>query len=418
MATYSTDFSEYSLGSNLSDWSDFWSTGDFTWEPENNSGTYAVGSKWCYFNASASSRKVVTWDDIGSVSDVDILMLVKGTATGSGGYRVFARVNGTSGNEDGYFFTVTSTAMNLHKYVGGVSTSIQSSNFSAFASTLYWMRFRVNGTDLKGKIWNVDCVEPNDWHIEGTDASLASGAVGFASFLSTIDLRVDFFECVTGGGSATYPPAAFAYNDAFKFTTLPTTGQSYVNYARAMGGQFIDSGRSLHGVGIWCTDHSDDIRVAVYSGGSLSTGLAGADLLYDFGKTSGAVVNDYVQLWCGTPVAVPQSAPLWIVVKGDNAGGFETIWDGDLPHCGNFQIARGRGDVTAIIGDDPDVAFPDPFTAGVTTFANSIYGFKIYLDGHPDSEVVTTTTTTSSTTSTTATTTTVPYLQPSIFIVT
>ena len=66
--TYTTDFSEYTTGVNLSDWTDFWSSGGFTYLAATNSGDYAVGSKLCNFVQTSTSRKVLTWDDIGNVN--------------------------------------------------------------------------------------------------------------------------------------------------------------------------------------------------------------------------------------------------------------------------------------------------------------------------------------------------------------
>ena len=149
-----------------------------------------------------------------------------------------------------------------------------------------------------------------------------------------------------------------------------------------------EAGRSLRGIGLYCTDHSDDVRVAVYSGGTLANGPGSAGdeatLLRDFGKTSGAVVNDWVKLW-GDAVEIPAGEPLWVVVKGDNAAGFEVIFStlSKMGVTADYQTAKGRGVVSGQVGTDPDVAFAGTFPTGNAVFTDDIHGFMIYLDGDP-----------------------------------
>lgn len=394
MAIYSTDFSEYTTGIDLSDWTDFYGTGTVTFEAGlNTTEPFPAGTKYLELNASATDKNVVTWDDVGNAADVDIVCSVDhdfiSNCSGTG---VVVRASGTAGNEDGYLIQLSYTVVRIYKLVAGVATVLITETFLWREDVKYWVRFRANGTDLKAKVWAGDAVEPEDWTLETTDSSHSTGAVGVMCFTNAYKVWFDYFECVTISGSATYPPSGLTDNNAFRTTYISHSTHDYLDSGRALGGLFNGAGRKLKGVGIYCTDHSDDIRIAVYSGGALATGPAGATLLKDFGKTSGVVVDDFVQIFTTDDINVPDGDPLWIVIKGDNAAGFEFTYTIRDAECGDYQKALGRCNVLTPIGKDPDVAFDATFPAGAVSFANYWYNTQIYLDGHPDAPTVDSTT--------------------------
>ena len=403
MATYTTYFSEYTIGNSLSDWSDYWSVGGITYLAEANSGTYKVGTKQVDFVATTAGDKSLTWDDIGSVSDVDVLAKVK-TGSASPSLQILARVSGAYAARNSYYFLLWSGGASIGKKVAGAGSALLSKTFVVYSDIEYWVRFRVNGTNLKARIWAVDAVEPNDWLLETTDSDLSSGHCGLGH-VSAKNFKCDFFECVTGGGIATYPPASWNYDTAFR-KIYHTTGSSIgVNWSIAMSGQFIDTSRKLTGVGVYCVTHNDDIRVAVYTGGSLATGPAGATLLKDFGKTSGALTGDYVNIFTTDDIDVPSATPIWIVIKGNNSTGFYNAYITDPDYAGDFQQATGRFVTTTHISSDPDVAYPSTFPSGSGSFANYWFRTKIYLDGYIDAPTTTSTSTSSTSTTSTSTTT-------------
>jgi hypothetical protein len=376
MTVYTTDFSEYTTGLSLSDWTDYWGTGDFTYLAQANSGTFKVGTKECNYLVNNNDRSVLTWDDIGSVANSDIIVKVNANNFDSAGIRLYSRVSGSSGNENSYLFGISNTNISIDKYVASVSTSIISIDFISKADTNYWIRFQTSGTTIRGKIWAEDAIEPAEWKFSTTDSSLTSGAVGFGGFYATVDYEVDYFSCGTGTDNAIFPPSGWDLSDKFGYVGN-TEADSYVSAARAFGGLFDLADKTLIGIRLYCHDHSDDVRVGVYSGGDLSTGLNNATLLYDFGKTSGTATG-YIELSC-SPVAIPQNDPLWITVKGDNAAGFGLSYVNDSINSGNFQIIRGRCDINAIIGNDPDVSFPSTFPDTSGSFANFWFDWNILI---------------------------------------
>lgn len=379
MALIETLFSEYPDGA-PADWTDYWSTGDFTATVESNaSGDIDFGTKWLKYETNADDRSVLTWDDLGSMSDVSVLAKIRvGASAETNGIRLFLRVGGADTTEDSYHLEIMPTVFRINKYVSGSGTILTSLGFQLFINTEYWIKFQAIGTALKAKIWDASAIEPYDWHLEVTDTSHASGYVGIGAYDLNQDFYLDYFGVDTTEVSLS---SAFLDDLCFSATTMPTTNSAFANGGRAMGGYFTESDRKLKGVGVWCkATHADQIRVAVYSGGDLTTGPQGSTLLKDFGLTSGSAVDQWIDIMTADDISIPINAPLWIVIKGDNASGFNYIYTGNSAHCGDFQITRGRTDVESIIGKDPDVAFASTFPAGTDTFFANWYGVRIILD--------------------------------------
>lgn len=381
MAIYTTDFSEYTIGNPLSDWTDYWATGDFTFLAQANSGDYKVGTKECNYLVSASDRSVLTWDDIGSVADSDIIVKVNANSNTVGnGIRIYSRVSGSDGSENAYFLDIRDDEFALLKYVSGSATGLSTAvNFVFKDNTNYWVRFQTTGTTVRAKIWGEGAIEPTEWKISRTDSSLTSGYCGFGGYDASVDYEVDYFSCGTGVDSAVFPPAGWELSDKFGYVGGTDLIGSLSSTTRALGGLFDPvEDKNLTGIRINHNGHTTDIRVAVYSGGVLSTGLNNATLLHDFGKVASS--SSPLELSCSA-VSIPDNEPLWIIVKSSSTGtGFDINYTADEGNSGNYQIARGRCDVTSIIGSDSDVAFPATFADTSGTFSSNWYDWNILLE--------------------------------------
>jgi len=66
--------------------------------------------------------------------------------------------------------------LDLEKDVTGTATQITNTTFTITANTLYWLRFRCQGTNLKAKIWADGSSEPGSWTLTTTDSALTSAA--------------------------------------------------------------------------------------------------------------------------------------------------------------------------------------------------------------------------------------------------
>ena len=188
-----TVFSEYDLGaipgaSPNDDWTERWHTTLAACTIESG-GDH--GGQFLRVDHSGENRYALSWDAVGDVADVDIIARIRWAEQLQGVARVYARGSGTTG-ETGYFVDVHSDTdeIELWRYNNGAATQIGSALSKAIVEdTWYWLRFRVVGTALKYKMWIDGVSEPVSWDKEETDATLATGWVGFGSY------RGNFNDC-------------------------------------------------------------------------------------------------------------------------------------------------------------------------------------------------------------------------------
>ncbi len=355
---YSTDFSEYTTGVDLSDWTEYWAVGNLTYYAQTNSGTHTIGTNWMDVVAVLNKTRVVTWDDIGSVADCDILTNFKcidGGHTTANGPKVYARVGGAETTEDAYALNVAGATVSLEKFTAGTQTVLDSEILAIKEDGDYWVRFQVIGNNLKGKVWDIDSVEPADWLIETSDTTHSSGYVGVGGLSGITDFQCDYFECATGDFEVSFPPAGWESDTKFAMSNIDT---KFTNVDRVYmaGGLFVPEGRVLTGMRVRVlANHTAQLRCAVYSGGSLVDGTEGATLLHDFGLTTGTDVNTWLEL-SGANVTIPANEPLWVCVKGDDDG--FTMAKAGKGNAGNYQVDRGTYIVTVGISSDETVAWP------------------------------------------------------------
>jgi len=264
-------------------------------------------------------------------------------------------------------------------YKNSASSDLKSVSCYLENSNYYWIRFQVIGTALKAKIWSYDEIEPADWSIEDTDSNISTGGwVGIGGY-SVADTYCYYFACDTSGTTAAIP-AAYTGCDTFSML-LPNAQKTLgVNFTRVMGG-LMPSGQTwnLTGAEIYCgATHTSQVRVAVYTGGTLADGPDGATLLHDFGQTAGAVTDDWIELACSA-VEIPDNAALWIAVKGNDLG-FDIAYS-DLNTYGshgNFQTARGRF-ASDTVSTDESTAYPATWPADGGSFLNYWVAWKILI---------------------------------------
>jgi len=205
MADYSTDFSEYTTGNQPSDWTERWHTTVATAIVTADAG--AEGGKVLRVDHSSNNRYAISWDDVGDVTDVEILAKVRFSESGIGISRMFVRGSGTTG-ETGYFVDIHSSdeTVDLSYYnnaSSGVLATIRKC-LIPFFDEWFLVRLRAEGISLKAKIWEYGIPEPADWMIEETNALLSTGWVGFGSYSGNYN-DCDWFGVATGGDSVTNP---------------------------------------------------------------------------------------------------------------------------------------------------------------------------------------------------------------------
>ena len=366
---HETDFSEYGLGV-PGDWTERWGTWT-TKSVQANADADTMGSKELALDGPINDRVAYSWDDIGSVTDVDVLMKFRSASVGQYDVIIHVRGSGANGSEQAYNFTLGSTAeVAVRKFVAGASTTLVTAEVDTpiYNNSVYFLRFQVIGTSLKAKFWSLELMEPEEWLLETTDSDISSaGWVGVGDY-SGYGFEVDYFGCGVNGESPEFPMSGWTYNLAARYFggTIPTsvTLSTNINEVRAMGGEFGSDDKYIVGARIYCkTVHSGQIRVAAYSGGTLGTGPDGADLLVDFGKTAGADINQYIYVYCA-PVKIPKNQPLWLAVKCDD-NDFTVIYQSQFHegHAGDWSPSYGRFISGGEVSSDEDVAWPDPWPA-------------------------------------------------------
>lgn len=223
MAQFDTNFSGYSAGSPPTGWTARWVTTNVT----NNVVSDAIGDggQILRSTSTADARRLLSWDTVdadANRADVEILCRFRASSVTTGStdsLRMHVRASGAAAAETGYHLTIPSASganYTVNKYVSGSATALATVAMDVSANTLYNIRFRVNGTTIRAKVWKDGQAEPTDWQVDTTDSSVSSaGWVGVGRFESTPTLDITHFVAATNGDTATWPVAV----DTFAIAT-------------------------------------------------------------------------------------------------------------------------------------------------------------------------------------------------------
>jgi hypothetical protein len=189
-----TDFSEYTTGQPPSDWTEQWQTASITLSVVEGEGD----GKTLYLDLATSGHRVgCSWDDLGSIRDVEILCKIKTKASTDYAIGPAVRLSGGSGAESGYGLWMNDGAnyFRLRRYVAGSgSVDLATLNLAIVNGNYYWVRFRAEGADFKIKAWADGGSEPALWGTEYTDPTpyLTVGGVGLITY--NTDGWCDYFS--------------------------------------------------------------------------------------------------------------------------------------------------------------------------------------------------------------------------------
>lgn len=213
MAQYATNFSGYTAGSPPSDWTARWVTSNVTRNVVSDA--IGDGGKILQSTSTVDARRLLSWDAVdadGNRDNVEILCKFRTSSITSSddGFRIHARSSGAAAAETSYFLRLpvsAGTNWALNKYVAGVSTAVGSAvAFTFVVNKLYNVRFRVNGTSLRARVWADGEPEPSAWHVDTTDASIAAaGWVGVGRTDATPTVDFTHFVAATNGDTAAWP---------------------------------------------------------------------------------------------------------------------------------------------------------------------------------------------------------------------
>ena len=259
MAQFSTNFSGYTTGDAPSDWTSRWNAISATVEEV----AETEGGKVLRFVAATDTRRALSWDAVGSASDVETLtkFRILDASVVRTVWPARIRGGGEAGSEssyDAYFSTGGSGGGHrLHKYVSGASTNLTSNLPPDLNTDWRWLRLRVNGTSLQYRTWLDGEAEPGSWDGDASDPSLTTGWVGIGQF-SEGTVEFDVFTVgtdgdtappigtatftlntsVIGNGSIALDPPGGTYDDGtvVQATATPAAGWSFESWSGDLSG--------------------------------------------------------------------------------------------------------------------------------------------------------------------------------------
>lgn len=212
MSVYSTSFGEYTTDAAPSDWTSRWGTTGEAWTVRADSGSTA--GKYLEHTRTTTLKRLLSWNDIDADSgrdNAEILVRFKSTAaTSAGAVYLVLRGSGSDGAETGYiFYNSTTNTLRIARIVAGTITNLTSLSFTFSSNVYYHIRFRVNASALKAKIWAGEHEqEPAAWSSETTDINITgTGWVGVGSAASSGTRFYDDVAIGTSGDTAAFPVA-------------------------------------------------------------------------------------------------------------------------------------------------------------------------------------------------------------------
>lgn len=209
-----TDFSEYASASDLA-------SGDWTKRAAANPTfmtaiigspiTSLSGQSVTITHSGGAQTYGTTWNRIPSTTaTAEILALITwGSAGPNGGSGIIARSDATTANA--YNCVQHGTNTNVHsvfetaKFTGGAYSSLNQGTTIIVAGLRYWVRFQVNSTTVRSRIWLYNAVEPTTWESSSIDASYATGYIGFLVVDSSPSYSCEWFSVGINGATAPSP---------------------------------------------------------------------------------------------------------------------------------------------------------------------------------------------------------------------
>jgi len=208
-ATYRTNFSAYEMGTTPADWTPEHASGSDDWATAAERSP--AGSAVLRFDSDTSARHALSYDQVGTAADVEVLGLFRVSELSqspTAGGRLVLRGSGSAGDESAYFVNVRDSRFGVWKYDGGSSDRLVEWGEPADGQW-YLARFRASGDRLRARVWPAGADEPAEWDADVTDTSLSSGWVGVGSYSEFAD-DWGFLSVGVGGESAPMPDTSTA----------------------------------------------------------------------------------------------------------------------------------------------------------------------------------------------------------------
>jgi CSLREA domain-containing protein len=116
-------------------------------------------------------------------ADTEVLMSFTTPSIEAKGFlQIFSRASGNwvgGYPNSGYFVEIqnNNTSVGLRKVSAGTITQVSNAAIGRATTTKQWVRFRVEGSTLKVKVWTDGAPEPSAWEMQATDSSFSDAGV-------------------------------------------------------------------------------------------------------------------------------------------------------------------------------------------------------------------------------------------------
>lgn len=191
MTQFLTDFSEYATGAQPTGWTQ--RLGTSTYLVVDDAG--ATGGKVLRLSVSASLHRSLSWDAVGSVSTVEIVIRFRVSTASPVMFPLKLRGAGSSGNETHYTAYFTGGGLQIYRYEfsGAAQVSTGFPTVTLTANQWYWCRMNAAAGLVQVRFWADGTAEPGTWTNSGTDGTpLAAGWVGVGALSISGGQTLDF----------------------------------------------------------------------------------------------------------------------------------------------------------------------------------------------------------------------------------
>lgn len=195
--TFFEDFAGDPLGAAPAGWTQQWiqSEWEIVADASAQGGKVLRGA-----GGSGTARRAIRWDEIGTVSDVEVVIRHRAGTTESAG-RPLVRAGGGVGAEECYQAIVQSSNYSLDKLTPTLRLDTIAHPIPWEQDAWFVTRLRVTGNRVKAKVWPSSMREPEEWTLSAVDSSHTSGWVGIQRF-GAAALDIDWIGVAVGGGLA------------------------------------------------------------------------------------------------------------------------------------------------------------------------------------------------------------------------
>lgn len=214
MAVYTISFGTDTTGAAPTGWTSRWVTTGETWLVRADAPSTA--GKYLEFARTTTNPRLLAYNAIDSDSGRDNAeVFARFNSTGlTEAYQIWAivRGSGSGATGSGYILTtLNATSIAILKLVSGTVTTLATLSVPTMVNGAYYsLRFRVNGTALKAKVWKGQTdPEPAAWNIEITDSAITgTGYAGIGNWSNFGVVRWDDVAFGTSGDTAAFGVAA------------------------------------------------------------------------------------------------------------------------------------------------------------------------------------------------------------------